>query len=168
MSKSKIKYVFKDKLLKTVISFDITLRKSQENAVSIFKENPQARGAHDYSLLADELLALDKEESVVNIYREMQKILHGAYGDVHSKEKLFRFFAPHAREVYVVGDFNNWKVDNAGKLERVETGEWQRSFYLSPGRYRYKFVVDGLWLWDPQNSEKEPNPYGDFDSVFKV
>ena len=39
---------------------------------------------------------------------------------------------------------------------------------MVPGRYRYKFVADGLWLWDPQNTEKEPNPYGDFDSVFTV
>ncbi|MFC1576332.1 AAA family ATPase [Candidatus Omnitrophota bacterium] len=164
----KIGHIFKEKLLKTVISYDVALRQAQEKTVSIFKENPQARAAHDYLSLADELLSLDKEESAVNIYQEMRKIMHGVYGDVYSKEKVFRFYAPNAREVFVVGDFNSWKVDDASRLEKGETGEWGKSFYLAPGRYRYKFVADGLWLWDPRNAEKESNPYGDYDSVFKL
>jgi len=164
----KIKHIFKDKLLKGVISYDIALRQAQERAVSVIKSDPQSRSAHDYLALADELLAVDKDQSPVNIYQEMRKILHGVYGDVYSKEKMFRFYAPNAKEVYVVGDFNDWKIDEASKLVQGETGDWEKAFYLVPGRYRYKFVTDGLWLWDPQNSEKEPNPYGDFDSVFKI
>ena len=81
---------------------------------------------------------------------------------------MFKFFAPKAKEVHVVGDFNNWKIDPTSRLEKNEDGEWIKSFYLLPGRYRYKFVADGLWFWDPENSEKEANPYGDYDSVFKI
>ena len=165
---NKIKYIFKDKMFKTAISYDVAIRQAQEKSESIFKHNPQSRAAHDYSSLAEEVLMFDKEEASVNIYQEMRKILHGVYGNIYSKEKVFTFFAPKAKEVYVVGDFNNWKIDETSKLERVENGDWKRSFYLLPGRYRYKFVADGLWLWDPSNTEKEPNPYGDFDSVFQV
>ncbi|MGB2706157.1 MAG: AAA family ATPase [Candidatus Omnitrophota bacterium] len=164
----KIQYIFKERLLKTVISYDIALRKSQEKSESVFKDEAQSRAAHDYLSLADELLALDREASAENIYQEMRKILHGVYGNIYSKERLFRFYAPNAKEVYVVGDFNNWKIDKTSKLEKAKEGEWEKSFYLLPGRYRYKFVADGLWFWDPQNPEKEPNPYGDFDSVFDV
>lgn len=164
----KIKYIFKERLLKTSISYDITLREAQEKSESIFKSNPESRAAHDYLSLADELLNLDREASTESIYREMRKILHGVYGNVYSKERSFRFFAPNAKEVYIVGDFNNWKIDEASKLKRTEEGNWEKSLYLLPGRYRYKFVADGLWFWDPQNPEKEPNPYGDFDSVFKI
>ncbi|MBL7156778.1 MAG: AAA family ATPase [Candidatus Omnitrophica bacterium] len=164
----KIKYIFKDKLLKTIISFDISLRWAQEKSESIFKCEPKSRAAHDYLALADELLAFDREESSENIYQEMRKILHGVYGNVYSKEKVFRFYAPKAKEVYIVGDFNNWKMDTSNLLERKKNGDWEKSFYLLPGKYRYKFVVDGLWFWDPQNTEKEPNPYGDFDSVFQI
>jgi chromosome partitioning protein len=165
---NKIKYIFKEKLLKTIISYDTALRKAQEKLKSIFKDNPQSRGAHDYLALADELLALDKAESAGNIYQEMRKMMHGVYGNIHSKERVFRLYAPNANKVYVVGDFNNWMVDESSRLERSEGGDWEKSFYLLPGRYRYKFVADGLWLWDPRNPEKEPNPYGDFDSVFKI
>ena len=165
---NKIKYIFKDKLAKTIISFDIEMRRAQEKSQSIFVHNPDSRAAHDYLALADEILAIESETSVDSIYHEMRKILHGVYGNIYSREKVFKFYAPRAKEVYVVGDFNNWKIDESSKLEKNEEDEWQKSFYLLPGVYRYKFVADGLWFWDPANNEKEPNPYGDFDSVFKV
>jgi len=164
----KISYIFKDKLLKTIITYDGALRESQEKTQSVLKSNPNSRGAANYLSLAEEFISLDTEESPENIYKEMRKLLHGVYGNIYSREKMFRFYAPNAREVFVVGDFNNWKMDQASKLEKSESGEWEKSFYLLPGEYRYKFVADGLWFWDPQNPEKEPNPYGDFDSVFKV
>jgi len=164
----KIKYIFKDKLLNTTISYDTALRESQEKSMHIFKHDPASRAAHDYTALADEILSLDEGASAENIYQEMRKILHGVYGNIYSKEKNFKFYAPNAKEVFVVGDFNNWKMDDSSRLALDETGDWRKSFYLLPGRYRYKFVADGLWFWDPQNPEKEPNPYGDFDSVFKV
>jgi len=165
---NKIRFIFKDRLLKTTISYDIAIRRSQEKAVSIYKCDPNSRAAHDYIALAEELLVEDRGASAKNIYQEMNRILHGVYGNVYSKEKTFKFFAPKAKTVYVVGDFNNWQTDETSKLERGSEGEWERSFYLLPGRYRYKFVADGLWLWDPENGEKEKNPYGDFDSVFNL
>ena len=164
----KIKYVFKDRLLSTVISFDTALREAQEKSTHIFKMNAQSRAAHDYLGLADEMIAIDKEASAENIYQEMRKIMHGVYGNVYSKEKTFNFYAPQANDVHIVGNFNDWKIDDFSKLEPREGGHWEKSLYLLPGKYRYKFVVDGLWFWDPKNPEKEPNPYGDFDSVFQV
>jgi len=165
---NKIRFIFKDRLLDTTIAYDIAIRRAQEKAISIYADNPESRAAHDYMSLADELLSIDREASTENIYQEMRKILHGVYGNVYSREKNFAFFAPNAKEVHIVGDFNNWKIDEASKLQKVESGSWEKSFYLLPGRYRYKFVADGLWLWDPENPEKEKNPYGDFDSVFKI
>ncbi|MFH1594588.1 MAG: AAA family ATPase [Candidatus Omnitrophota bacterium] len=165
---AKIKYIFKEKLFSAMISFDTAVRQAQEKTQSIFTEYAESRAAHDYLAMAEELLVRDSEESAKSVYQEMRKIMHGAYGNVYSKEKIFKLFAPKANDVYVVGDFNDWKVDVASKLIRSEEGNWEKSIYLLPGRYRYKFVADGLWLWDPENTEKEKNPYGDFDSVFRI
>lgn len=44
-------------------------------------------------------------------------------------------------------------------------GIWRKSVRLAPGRYRYRYVVDGRWQSDPLNPAVEPSPYGDFDSV---
>ena len=36
---------------------------------------------------------------------------------------------------------------------------------LDPGRYEYKFFVDGKELIDPENPVRVPNGLGDFNSV---
>lgn len=39
---------------------------------------------------------------------------------------------------------------------------------LDPGRYSYRYVVDGRWQQDPYNAATETNPYGDFNSIVEV
>ncbi|MBN1353820.1 MAG: AAA family ATPase [Candidatus Omnitrophica bacterium] len=164
----KIEQVFNEKLLKTRISYDIALKRSQESMESIFKYDPHSRAAHDHLSLCNEIVSRDKDETPENIFMEMRKIMNGIYGNMYTKEKIFKFYAPLAKNVYVAGDFNGWKMDDSSKLKKNDGGEWKRSFFLLPGRYRYKFVVDKLWFWDPENPKKEPNQYGGFDSIFTI
>ena len=42
----------------------------------------------------------------------------------------------------------------------------RRVLKLEPGRYQYRFVIDGEWLNDPLNENVEPTPYGGHNSVF--
>ena len=56
-----------------------------------------------------------------------------------------------AEEVFVSGDFNNWRPDESMIL--TPSG-WQRSFDLFPGIYEYKFILDGReWILDPANPD---------------
>jgi 1,4-alpha-glucan branching enzyme len=80
---------------------------------------------------------------------------------------FFSLTAPEARAVSVVGDFNDWSPD-AHPMKRHESGEWKKHLFLSPGRYEYKFIVDGQWWEDPTNEEKCPNQYGSCNSVVVV
>jgi hypothetical protein len=59
-------------------------------------------------------------------------------------------------------------ISGETKLSRLDDGRWQTKMVLAPGKYRYKFVVDGQWVLDSQNSDKEMNQYGTLDSVVKV
>jgi hypothetical protein len=64
-------------------------------------------------------------------------------------EVYFALKAPGAGEVYLVGDFNNW---NATVEKMRQTGDlFEISLFLVEGSYRYKFVVDGQWIVDPDN-----------------
>jgi len=76
--------------------------------------------------------------------------------------------APTAEDIHVVGDFNDWEVSDESKLARRENGYWEKLMKLQPGRYRYKFVVDGEWTLDARNEECEKNEFGTFDSVTEV
>lgn len=85
-----------------------------------------------------------------------------------ARETAFAINAPNAKDVYLVGDFNHWRINDDSRLSRLEDGKWEKSMALSPGKYRYKFIVDGEWVLDSKNPEREPNPFGTFDSIMKL
>lgn len=56
--------------------------------------------------------------------------------------------APEATNVFLAGTFNDWDPQ-ASPLQRTPDGVWQITLGLAPGRYEYKFVVDGRWCCEP-------------------
>jgi hypothetical protein len=55
-----------------------------------------------------------------------------------------------AKEVALVGDFNDWNESATPMAQRASGGAWSANVPLSPGRHVYAFVVDGKkWLVDP-------------------
>lgn len=55
----------------------------------------------------------------------------------------FTVDAPSAREVSVLGDFNDWR-EAANPLSRAPGSTvWEAWIAVEPGRYRYAFLVDG-------------------------
>ena len=47
-------------------------------------------------------------------------------------------------------------------------GVWQACVPVSPGRYRYRLVVDGKWIQDPFNKYVESNPFGELNNVVEI
>jgi 1,4-alpha-glucan branching enzyme len=76
---------------------------------------------------------------------------------------LFTVEAPNAAQVQVAGDFNDWRP-GSGEMERAGR-VWKRTLKLAPGRYRYRYVIDGQWCRDPRNAAVEPSPFGGDDSL---
>jgi hypothetical protein len=79
---------------------------------------------------------------------------------------IFSLEAPGAGRVQLVGDFNAWALD--GNEMNPAGRVWKKVLKLEPGRYRYRFVVDGQWLSDPLNANVEPAPYGGNNSVLEL
>ena len=65
------------------------------------------------------------------------------------------------------GEFNGWSPE-AGPMTRHEDGHWEAIVALRPGRYEYKFLVDGEWLADPGVEQTVTNGYGSVNSVIEV
>ncbi len=80
---------------------------------------------------------------------------------------LFSYMDPTAHEVIVAGDFNNWDPSERFKLVNKE-GQWRLSVPLTPGKYRYRFIVDGRWREDPANPIQEIGEFGEKNSVIEV
>ncbi len=55
----------------------------------------------------------------------------------------FRAWAPHARTVHVIGDFNAWTRNDASLLTRDDSGHWRGFVPRVVDRHRYMFYVVG-------------------------
>ncbi|HAX97470.1 MAG TPA: glycoside hydrolase, partial [Candidatus Atribacteria bacterium] len=47
-------------------------------------------------------------------------------------------------------------------------GVWSKIILIAPGRYEYKFFVDGEWWNDPHNDQKVYNAFGSLNNVLSV
>jgi 1,4-alpha-glucan branching enzyme len=75
---------------------------------------------------------------------------------------------PHAQMAAVTGTFNGWDVRRT-PLRRGQDGSWKTTVWLPPGRYEYRFVLDGSqWVSDPSAKESVKNPFGSTNSVLVV
>jgi serine protease AprX len=81
----------------------------------------------------------------------------------------FVYYHPQAHTVALIGEFNGWLPGEAA-FRRERPGVWRAAWRgLAPGRYRYKFLVDGIHaVDDPENPLKEPDGYGGLNSVLVI
>ncbi len=86
---------------------------------------------------------------------------------IASKEVSFEFYAPLSEQVAVAGTFNGWNPME-GKLQRMENGFWKGTFNIAPGRYEYRFWVDGHWENDQKPVEKVLNAFGGENCILEV
>lgn len=80
-------------------------------------------------------------------------------------EHEFRYKAPDAQSVSLMGEFNNWK---GAPMTKESDGVWSLKVTLSPGIYGYKFLVDGKdWVFDPDNPKRK-NVNGAENSAIEI
>jgi 1,4-alpha-glucan branching enzyme len=124
-----------------------------------------------------------KEEPLVrwklSLYRKEQENMHKRNKNQTSHatgagiatgtqiEVRFALERADANQVYLCGDFNEWSATNLPMIRR-EAGRWEKRVTLPPGRYEYKFIVDGTWTADPSGAQEVVNAFGSTNSVVEV
>ena len=61
----------------------------------------------------------------------------------------FSLLAADAKEVSLIGDFNDWHP-SANPMKRHPDGSWQVQVQLGHGYHHYQFLVDGKPTLDPR------------------
>ncbi len=164
----RMKSDYKNKMFNNIIHVNVKLKEAQNCGTHIFDHDKYCRGAKDYFSLAREIITLEEGTSLINrvITKEkIDKIIKKKRPEI--KETTFLISAPQAKEVYIAGEFNAWKLDDESKMS-LDNGVWKKNVDLKNGAYRYRFVVDGAWIEDAANPHKKLNPYGSMDSIIKV
>jgi hypothetical protein len=103
-------------------------------------------GTHTYKFKVDGEWILDpnNKEVVENEYGTGNSVVH-----VGDPAKFSLKGYEDAENVYLAGSFNGWKPNDI-KMKKTASG-WGGTYYIAPGNYEYKFIVDGKWIPDPDN-----------------
>ena len=85
---------------------------------------------------------------------------------VKSKKYLFTY-KPQVgeKQVNLFGQFNSWDRQSLPMKDTNSDGVLEVEIPLDPGRFEYKFYVDGREVVDPVNPAKVSNGMGDFNSL---
>ncbi len=156
-----IRGLFKDMCFDTVIRMNVKLREAAQRGAPIANLMPRANGAIDYAALAVEVEASAPTEQAVA----------GPSLPTPPREIVVRFRDADAADVRIAGDFNGWVPDKGVRSVISSDGGirvWTKVLQLPPGRYQYRYVVDGEWREDPDNPEVESNPLGGRSSILVV
>jgi len=167
----RIKTNFRNKLFSTIVHVNVKLKEAQNKGTHILAYDKYCRGAKDYFSLSREIVMQEKPSIAVpvpvavTLKKRMKEILKEELPKLN--EIVFTVAAPQAKEVYVAGDFNSWKMDDGSRMQS-ENGVWRKKVNLLDGKYHYRFIIDGVWTEDANNPVKETNPYGSVDSLIEI
>jgi chromosome partitioning protein len=161
----------------TLVRFSVKLAEAASHGLPIVEYCRRCAGYEDYRMVTEEILRQEERWPMLTGNMAFSKKFE-AFNPDHvaapvpsapvstSEGVLFTLEAPEARHVQLAGDFNSWEPE--GNEMEFGNGVWRTIISLAPGRYRYRFVVDGDWRADPLNPKVECSPYGDYDSVIDL
>lgn len=161
---------YRDLLFDTIIHVNVKLKESAVLGQTVSSFDKYCRGTKDYNILAKELVTLHQQ---MEGHSEGPQVFSSKMRETIRKEvpdmlgALFSLEAPEAKTVYVTGSFNEWSIDENCRMQK-QNGRWSVSVPLRPGRYKYQFVVDGIWRADPDNTQQERNSFGDVNSILDM
>jgi chromosome partitioning protein len=165
-----VRELFKQNAYETIIHQTVRFKESSYYGKPINKFDRRSSGFNDYLSLAKEVLSLSEKLS----QEAFHSALHDLAGQFNSEDKLtsvtvpFLYEKTDARDIKIVGDFNNWTPDDSSRLTKDDKGRWMTTLELKPGRYQYKLVVDGQWHEDENNPSKIECPFGGFNSLLEI
>jgi len=86
---------------------------------------------------------------------------------VKKRRVTFTVAGIEADSVCLMGDFNMWN-EKKHPMKSKGNGAWEKIVMLPPGRYEYKFLIDGSWYNDPGNRLCCDNDFGTQNNVIIV
>ena len=79
----------------------------------------------------------------------------------------FLCFAPQAKHVSLIGDFNQWHP-NANPMKRLPDGGWYLQIPLTHGTHHYLFLIDSEPTLDPRAQGTVKTPEGGKVSMIAI
>lgn len=152
-------------LMNSIISHSVRYKEAAKRGVSIFGVSHVDHLREEFLALAREVEAGGTSLAIENVGDWMDRL----HGPRRVEEGiLFAVNAPNAQNVYLTGEFTNWSREGIRMEKDEKTGLWRAVLHLEPGEYEYRFIVDGVWIKDPNNTDSVLNEFGQENSLLIV
>jgi chromosome partitioning protein len=152
---------FEENTLETVIHLNVRLKEAASYGMPIASFDKHCVGYRDFLSLSREVIKIPEYE-----IKEQADQLAGP--SFVKNGILFSYKNPDVTSLKLVGDFNNWTPDRESEFQKYPNGVWKKVIPLPPGKYHYKFIVDGEWHEDLANPNYIINEFGGVDSIVEV
>lgn len=152
-------------LVDSFISHSVRLKETAARGVTVFELDRRSRPATQFLSLARELssrapaLRPARTDAAREPLAGPRRVAEGVQ---------FALEAPAAAEVVVTGEFTNWSRQGVSLLRDGDDGVWKTVVDIPPGEYEYRFIVDGVWIRDPNNRDYTRNEFGQENSLLVV
>ena len=119
------------------------------------------------------ILAMQKSQDLAAQFPSVSNKVVSGYNRFRNKypfarrDSIVRFYLRNnqkARQVLLAGSFTNWQHE-ARAMTKTDSG-WIADIVLSPGKFWYKFIVDGNWIVDDDNQLREHDGRGNTNSIY--
>ncbi|MFQ6103564.1 MAG: AAA family ATPase [Candidatus Glassbacteria bacterium] len=155
---------FREKFFPIPIHHTVKVREAAMKGIPLHEFAPDCTAFIDYMEMADSVIV--REGALVAEALDAAETSSLAPTLMEEGMK-FSIYAPHAKSVQLVGDFNVWNPDE-GYMSEDERGVWSITLPLTPGKYNYKFIIDGDWVTDPNNPSSEKDEKGNVNSIVRI
>lgn len=102
------------------------------------------------------------------VKEEKKETVASKAGVAGRRRVTFKVAAAVGSKVFLAGSFNDWSEEECPMKDKAGKGEYTCLKMLAPGRYEYKFIVDGIWDIDASNPNFVSNDMGTLNSVLEV
>ena len=143
------------------------------NTSSSFTLSKPLLSSDDLNNPADRIIFAGKDPRVDAMFPSVSNTVAFGYNRFRNKQafairdSVVTFFLRNnfkAEKVMLAGSFNKWDPGIL-PMKKTDSG-WIADVKLSPGKYWYKFIVDGRWTNDNDNRLSENDGLGNTNSVF--
>lgn len=101
-----------------------------------------------------------------NLHKVYNLKMYTAYPDEYGNASFKLKGYKNAKKVILAGSFNKWN-ETLFKMNKTNDG-WELTLQIKPGVYQYRFIVDGHWMEDPDNTNKIENEFDAYNSVIDI
>ncbi len=143
------------------------IHKTSKHYIELIKTLEQAHNMIDFSTGMH-------DEKFFNNVQSFYPTAHYGFNEFKSKITVYnigkhtaRFVLygnKNAKNVYLSGSFNKWSTLQHPMI--LTDSGWYVDISLGAGKHLYKFIVDGKWIEDPENKNKESDTYYGHNSIY--